>query len=43
MLGALSPCLDGDLDPLTGVERVGLVCAQGEDEACVLEYPAGIH
>jgi hypothetical protein len=27
--------LDGDLDPLTGVERVGLVCARGTDETCV--------
>jgi hypothetical protein len=26
VLGAWSPSLDGDLDPLTGVERVGLVC-----------------
>jgi hypothetical protein len=27
--------LDGDLDPVTGVEHVGLVCARGTDEACV--------
>jgi hypothetical protein len=27
--------LDGDLDPVTAVERVGLVCAWGIDEACV--------
>ena len=27
VLGAWSPSLDGDLDPMTGVERVGLVCA----------------
>jgi hypothetical protein len=27
--------LDRDLDPLTGVERVGLVCAWGTSEACV--------
>jgi hypothetical protein len=27
MLGAWSPSLDRDLDLLTGVERVGLVCA----------------
>jgi hypothetical protein len=27
VLGAWSPSLDGDLDPLTGVERVGLACA----------------
>jgi hypothetical protein len=43
VLEAWSPSLDGDLDPLTGVERVGLVCAQGTDEACVSGYPAGIH
>jgi hypothetical protein len=35
VLGAWSPSLDGDLDPVTGVERVGLVCTQGTDEACV--------
>jgi hypothetical protein len=27
VLGAWSPSLDGDLDPSTGVERVGLACA----------------
>jgi hypothetical protein len=27
--------LDEDLDPVTGGERVGLVCAQGTDEVCV--------
>jgi hypothetical protein len=27
VLGAWSPSLDRDLDPLTGVERVGLACA----------------
>jgi hypothetical protein len=27
VLGAWSPSLDGDLDPLTGVEHVGLACA----------------
>jgi hypothetical protein len=36
VLGAWSPSLDGDLDPLIGVERVGHVCARGTDEACVL-------
>jgi hypothetical protein len=36
VLGAWSPSLDGDLDPLIGVERVSLVCARGIDEACVL-------
>jgi hypothetical protein len=31
VLGAYSPSLDGDLDPLIGVERVGLadVCFRG--------------
>ena len=29
--------------PVTGVEWVGLVCAWGTNEACVLRYPAGIH
>jgi hypothetical protein len=27
--------LDGDLEPLTGVEWVGLTCAWGASEACV--------
>jgi hypothetical protein len=35
VLGAWSPSLDGGLDPVTGVERVGLVCTRGTDEACV--------
>ena len=43
VLGAWSLSLDRDLDPLTGVEWVGLVCAWGTSEACVLGYPAGIH
>ena len=43
VLEAWSPILDGDLDPLTGVERVGLVCARGTDEACVLGYPVRLH
>ena len=43
VVGAWSPSLDGDLDPLTGVEWVGLVCAWGTNEACVSGYPAGIH
>ena len=42
-MGALSPSLDGDLDPVTGVEWIGLVCALGTNGACVLGYPAGIH
>jgi hypothetical protein len=29
VLGAWSTSLDGDLDPLIGVERVDLVCARG--------------
>jgi hypothetical protein len=37
------PSLDGDLDPLTEVERVDLVCAWGTNEACVSRYPTGIH
>jgi hypothetical protein len=32
---AWSLSLDGDLEPVTGVERVGLICARGTDEACV--------
>jgi hypothetical protein len=36
-VGAQSPSLDGDLDPSTGVERVGLVCAWGTSEACVFQ------
>jgi hypothetical protein len=35
MLGAWSPSLDGDIDPLTGVKRVGLACAWGISEACI--------
>ena len=42
-MGAWSPSLDGDLDPLTGVERVSLVCAYGTNRACVSGYPAEIH
>jgi hypothetical protein len=41
VLGAWSPSLDGDLDPLTRVERVGLVCARGTDETCVSGYQLG--
>jgi hypothetical protein len=37
VLGAWSPSLDRDLDPMIGVERVGLVCARGTDEACVFQ------
>ena len=42
-MGAWSLSLDGDLDPSTGVKWVGLVCAWGTSEACVLGYPAGIY
>ena len=41
-MGAWSPSLDGDLDPVTGVEWVGLVCAWGTNGACVSGYLAGI-
>ena len=41
--GAWSPSLDGDQDPMTGVEWVGFVYAWGTNGACVLGYPAGIH
>jgi hypothetical protein len=43
VLGAWSPSLDRDLDPLTGMERVGLIYAWGTDEACVSGYPAGLY
>ena len=42
-MGAWSPSLDGDLDPVSGVEWIGLVCAWGTNGACVLGYLAGIH
>ena len=42
-MGAWSLSLDGDLDPMTGVEWVGLVCASGISEACVSGYPARIY
>jgi hypothetical protein len=35
VLGAWSPSLDGDLDPLIGVEWVGLTCAWGTSKVCV--------
>ena len=35
--------MDGDLDPVIGVEWVGLVCAQGTNGVYVLGYPVGIH
>ena len=40
---AWSPSLDGDLDPLTGVGRVGSVCTLDTSRACVLGYLAGMH
>ena len=43
VLGAWSPSLDGDLDPLTGEWWIGLACAWGISGACVSRYPAGIH
>ena len=42
-MGAWSPSLDGDLDPVTGVECVGLVSAWGTNGACISGYPARIH
>ena len=42
-MGAWSPSLDGDLDPLIGEWWVGLACAQGTSGPCVLGYLAGIH
>jgi hypothetical protein len=43
VLGAWTPSLDGNLDPLTGVKQVGLTCVWGTSEACVFWYPAGLH
>jgi hypothetical protein len=43
LLGAWIPSLDEDLDPLIGVERVGLVRARVTNEACVSGYPSRIH
>jgi hypothetical protein len=34
-VGVWGPSLDGDLEPVTGVEQVGLVCTWGASEACV--------
>jgi hypothetical protein len=34
-VGAWSPSLDEELEPLTGVEQVGLAYAWGANEACV--------
>ena len=40
-MGAWSPSLDGDLDPLIEVEWVGLVSAWGTNGACVLGTQLG--
>ena len=42
-MAACSPSLDGDLDPVIGVEWVGLICAWGTNGACVSGYPADIY
>jgi hypothetical protein len=42
-VGAWSPILDGDLEPVTGVERVGLACAWGASEKCVFHVPSWAH
>ena len=42
-MGAWSPSLDGDMDPLIGEWWVGLACAWGTRGACVLGYSTGIH
>jgi hypothetical protein len=40
VLGAWSPSLNGDLNPLTRVKRVGLACAWGTSETCVFGVPS---
>jgi hypothetical protein len=40
VFGAWSPNLDGDLDPMTGVEWVGLVCLGYKQGVCFSGYPA---
>jgi hypothetical protein len=40
-VGAWSLCLDGDLEPVTGVELVGLAGAWDTGEVCFSRYPAG--
>ena len=42
-MGAWSPSLDGDLDPLIEEWWVGLAYAWDTSGACVSGYPAGIH
>jgi hypothetical protein len=39
VLGAWSPSLDGDLDPLIGVEQGDLACAWDTSETCVFGVP----
>jgi hypothetical protein len=36
-VGAWSPSLDGDLEPMIGVKQVGLARAWGASEACVFQ------
>ena len=40
-MGAWSPSLDGDLDPLTGEWWVGPACVRSISGACVSGYLAG--
>ena len=40
-MGAWSPSLDGDLDPLIGEWWVDPACAWGISGACVSGYPTG--
>ena len=40
-MGAWSPTLDEDLEPLIGEWWVDPTCARGTSGACVLGYPAG--
>jgi hypothetical protein len=40
VLETWSANLDGDLDPVTGVKRIGLICVRGTDEACVFWVPS---
>ena len=42
-MGAWSPCLNKDLDPLTGEWWVGPAHAWAISGTCVLGYPARIH
>jgi hypothetical protein len=38
-VGAWSLSLDGDLEPLTGAERVGLACVWGASKRVFFGYP----